>query len=515
MFALARRLGCYEAVVMFMLLWGGFLAAEERKPIPSAESQQKALELIKEVYGQEWEQAKTPEQKAALAQKLLGKSREATDEVNRFVLLRVAKDVAVQAGDVYIAFRAIDETTNEFEVDRFTAKVSALLEAAKVATISDHHKAIATEARTLIEDAVTEDEFDTAKQLYEVAVAAARSAHEWDLTKQIVTRTKEVEEIANEYSAIRDAIMTLKSHPVDPEANLAVGKYHCFIKGNWEHGLPMLALGYDEKLRELAVTELRGSSDADEQVALGDGWWKVASASEELAKKQLEERAAHWYRKAIPGLSGLDKDKVEKRLTSVDTSEPSEKAEDEWIALFDGRSLKGWKSDQNPHVWSVIDGSIVGCGSADEISHLYYERAFSDFELRAEVKINANGNSGLYFRAWPVRGNVSLLADGYEIQIIGSKSGKSTTGNLIVQARAHPRDLHKIVTATVDVHRDDQWLDLHIIVKDNRITADIDGRQVIAYVDANRLYRAGRIALQQYRADTFVCFRNIRLRLLR
>ena len=36
-----------------------------------------------------------------------------------------------------------------------------------------------------------------------------------------------------------------------PPANLTVGKYYCFQKGDWEKGLPMLALGQDETLKAL------------------------------------------------------------------------------------------------------------------------------------------------------------------------------------------------------------------------------------------------------------------------
>jgi len=79
----------------------------------------------------------------------------------------------------------------------------------------------------------------------------------------------------------------------------------------------MLALGSDEKLKKLAIRELEGNPDADGQVALGDGWWELASESEGKAKEQIEGRAGHWYRKALPGLTGLMKDRVEKRLVLV------------------------------------------------------------------------------------------------------------------------------------------------------------------------------------------------------
>jgi hypothetical protein len=291
--------------------------AQDKLPIPSAEAQRDALALIKEVYGQELKAAKTPEQKTALAQKLLDKSREATEDATRFALIRVSRDLAVQGGDVSVAFRAIEVTSYRFQIDTFAAKVRTLLETAKSASTPAHQKAVATEGRKLIEKAVEEDDFETVSRLYETAAATARSAHEWDLAREIVARNREIEEVAAAHAAIDDAVTLLKLDPVDPEANLAVGKYHCLIKGNWSRGLPMLALGNDEKLKELSVKELREVSDTDGQVALGDGWWDVAATSEGVAQKQLQERAALWYRKALPGLSGLVRDRVAGRLKDL------------------------------------------------------------------------------------------------------------------------------------------------------------------------------------------------------
>ena len=35
---------------------------------------------------------------------------------------------------------------------------------------------------------------------------------------------------------------------------------------------------------------------------------------------------------------------------------------DEWISLFDGKSLKDWKVNENPATFTVADGAIVAHG---------------------------------------------------------------------------------------------------------------------------------------------------------
>ena len=46
----------------------------------------------------------------------------------------------------------------------------------------------------------------------------------------------------------------LKKTPDDPKANEAVGRYNCFLKGDWQEGLPQLAAGADGQLKQLAET---------------------------------------------------------------------------------------------------------------------------------------------------------------------------------------------------------------------------------------------------------------------
>ena len=76
----------------------------------------------------------------------------------------------------------------------------------------------------------------------------------------------------------------------------------------------MLALGSEPAMRALARRELEGVSSPAQQVETADGWFDLAEKTESGARRQLQSRAAHWYARALPGVSGLAKLKVEKRL---------------------------------------------------------------------------------------------------------------------------------------------------------------------------------------------------------
>src|SRR5258708_2020554 len=71
-------------------------------------------------------------------------------------------------------------------------------------------------------------------------------------------------------------------------------------------------------------------------------------------------------------------------------------AQDGWKSMFDGKTLDGWKANENPQSWSAKNGEIVGDGPA---SHLFWMvEECENCEFQADVKINHGGNSGMYFR---------------------------------------------------------------------------------------------------------------------
>ena len=313
------RLVCVCIVGGVLVHGAGGSRAQERLPVPSAEAEQKVLELVREVYGEAWAEAKTSARRKALADELFEKAAESRSDVpTHFVLLRLSRDIAAMGGEVGVAFRAIDEAAARFRIDSLAWKSDALLRAAKAASAAEQRKAVAEHARPVIEQAVEADAFDVARQVYEAGAAAARSAEEWSLAREMVAHYREnVEPLAAAYAATESALNTLDANPIDPDANLAAGRYYGFHRGAWDRGLPMLALGSDETLKALARKELEGPKNTKEQVALGDGWWDLAPGLDEALRHQVQARAAHWYARAQPRLTGLDRGRIDRRLSEV------------------------------------------------------------------------------------------------------------------------------------------------------------------------------------------------------
>jgi len=92
-------------------------------------------------------------------------------------------------------------------------------------------------------------------------------------------------------------------------------------------------------------------------------------------------------------------------------------AEDGFIPLFDGKTLDGWVQvggANGPH-YIVEEGAIVCLPQKGNSGRLFYDREFSDFTLRFDLKLVENANNGVAIRT-PKTGHVASA--GMEIQII-------------------------------------------------------------------------------------------------
>ncbi len=288
-----------------------------REPVPSDADQKDARRLVKEVYSEEYENAKDNEQKQALAKKLLDSARESQNSANRYVLLQAVGKLAVKCGDVMSAFSAINEMSRTFQVDPIKMKVDVLGSLPKKRGLLTGHESVGEIALKLADEAIRTNDFGSAKKSAGIALSEARKARQGKLVKQIADLARDIEKFSTMYEEVKAAEKVLERSPADPDANLLMGRFRCFVNGDWETGLPMLALGSDATLRALAAQELKGVSDPTEQVRLADGWWKLAKTEEGLIGQRLYHRAAYWYQQVDPKLTGLMKTHVEKRLAEI------------------------------------------------------------------------------------------------------------------------------------------------------------------------------------------------------
>lgn len=185
-----------------------------------------------------------------------------------------------------------------------------------------------------------------------------------------------------------------------------------------------------------------------------------------------------------------------------------------WISLFDGKSLAGWKVNENPESFKVENGAIVANGQR---SHLFYDgpvgnHNFKNFEFKAQVMTTPGSNSGIYFHTefqkegWP--------AKGYEVQVNNTQSDWRRTGGL-----------YAIEDVKLAPAKDNEWFTQHIIVRGKKVTVKINGKTQVEYTEPDnperpegmeqRLLSSGTFALQGHDPDSKVFFKDIMVKVLR
>jgi hypothetical protein len=291
---------------------------DNRTPVPDAASVEAAEELVRDVFGEEHRAAKSTADKVALAKKMLAAATRSIDApVEQFVLFRVTRDIAASAADVETAFEAVEGMSQRFRVDKVEMQVAVLEKISDGARLPSDHRALLQHLDAVFDEAIASERFDVARQVHKLATASAVKSRDVAARKNAAAWLKELDRREKDFAAVKQALAVLDERPTDPEANLVVGKYRCFIKGDWEAGLPMLALGSDAGLKRLATLELAGSHEASECVAIGDAWWELADKADADTAMRIRSRAATWYDTAVPQLSGLVKAKAEQRLRKV------------------------------------------------------------------------------------------------------------------------------------------------------------------------------------------------------
>ncbi len=178
---------------------------------------------------------------------------------------------------------------------------------------------------------------------------------------------------------------------------------------------------------------------------------------------------------------------------------PKRKA-DGFVSLFNGKDLTGWATAEGDQGnWKIIEGAITCIGDR---SHLLTTRDdFDDFHLRVEAKVNETGNSGVYFRV-NKKGDRGGFPDGFEAQIYCGPGGEpQKTGSLY--------NLAKVMEQLV---QPDTWFTMEVLAEGPRIRILVDGKEVVDYIDPNRKWVKGNIALQHINAATRVAFRKIEIK---
>ncbi|MEW6306395.1 MAG: DUF1080 domain-containing protein [Verrucomicrobiota bacterium] len=183
----------------------------------------------------------------------------------------------------------------------------------------------------------------------------------------------------------------------------------------------------------------------------------------------------------------------------------------DWVTIFDGKSLDGWKAGGSAESFRIEDGKLVIQGKP--MGHLFYvgdvrNHDFKNFELKLEIMTTPGSNGGVYFhtkyqpQGWPEHG--------FEAQVNATHGDNKKGGGL-----------YGVADITESPAPDNVWWTYHIIVKDKKVTLKVNDKVSMEWTEPegyehpqfkHRKLSSGTFALQAHDPKSIVYVRNIRVK---
>lgn len=325
-------------------------ASDPRLPIPEPDQLVPARKQVQDVFAELYKTATSLQAKAEAARQLLRQADDLNDGASLYVVFEDARRFALEAGEVELAMEATDRLGSAFQLKVAQSKADTLIDLARQVRDDHQRRALASGGDTMLTELVVADQYASVADVTRIAIAAARRVREPELTKRLLSRGRQAEEIATANELTQQAIRE------GEDADLATGRFLCFMKGDWETGLPYLARSRDEQLSALAQRELANPATTAEQVSIADTWWKLAAEQNDLAEANLRWHAGNWYEEAFLQATGLEKKRIEKQLAELAASGIAEKL---FMRPVDLLGLIDVKRDSIRGAWRFEDNALI------------------------------------------------------------------------------------------------------------------------------------------------------------
>jgi hypothetical protein len=169
----------------------------------------------------------------------------------------------------------------------------------------------------VVDEALAADRYELASRLAAAAIKLAARTKDPAMMSNARLVEERSETLHREWSRLESKRKILRESPGDPAANLDLGRFFCFLKGDWTRGLPMLAKSDDVSLKAASELDLAGPKAGTDQVLVGRKWAQLAEKQGGSSKKIIEGRALLWFEAAHPNLNGLEKAEVGRKIASL------------------------------------------------------------------------------------------------------------------------------------------------------------------------------------------------------
>jgi hypothetical protein len=402
------------------------LALQDKAALPDEASRKAADKLVRDIFKDDLAKVGSTDRSAFIRKLLQQAAENRADPANCYALFSLAQDQAAAIGDADLLWKAADDAAAVFRVEPAILKEAAL-QKFSLRTPEESRRAIAGFLR-VVPEFLAAGEFERAEKAAATAAALARRIKDIPFSARGDAAVKEAAALKEKFKGLAQARTTLAAQPDDPAANAVVGRYDCFIKGDWAAGLPRLAKGSDAATKDPAVLELAVPTDPAKMLAVADAWNALAEKESGPVRLTILRHAAVLYRAAAPGLTGLTKLKIEKRIEEI-AKEAGGADEVDLLKIIDV------DKDRLNGAFTRSGSSIV-TGDKNAMVELFYTPP-EEYDLKATAARRPGGGDFLIF-GFIVGGRTAVLSidqDGKESllgPVVGNRAfalGRQMTGD--------------------------------------------------------------------------------------
>lgn len=164
--------------------------------------------------------------------------------------------------------------------------------------------------------------------------------------------------------------------------------------------------------------------------------------------------------------------------------------------IFNGKDLTDWDGD--PKHWTVENGALTGTadGTLKMNSFIIWRGGtVKNFEMRVQVKITKDGNSGLQYRSAPLPDAGPFVLTGYQCDVVQNRNDYNgmlyeergrrilahTGEKVVIDAAGQPWVVGSV--GAIKSFAADEWHDYRVLVRGNHHQHWIDGVMTADVVD--------------------------------
>jgi hypothetical protein len=321
-----------------------------RAPVPDAATLQRARKLVDDIYREAIAKAKTPKDRSVAARSIFQDWASAGSPVEQYAVLTASLDLAVRGDDASLVLAIVDALTGAFELDPLAAQAKALTRLGGGATV-DTWKEFSERFLSIINEAIRKERFEEADELITMYQTLAKKAKDPKaangaglLRKQVSAQKKSLADLQKVHEAAKSPEATADDFE-------KLGRYLCFVRRDWNQGLPWLAKGKDLEISRVARLDLEasGAEKPEARLRVAEAWESCGGTLSPAERSAVNDHVIDAYLAAIPGLTGLAKVKAQKaaEVLQQQAAEKDRAKGASWVTIFKSANSEIWNTDTN------------------------------------------------------------------------------------------------------------------------------------------------------------------------